>query len=155
MTLLNRHGLVEVLNHIYTLEIQQVNTYLSQSRMMEDIYMSKTLGRIAEMEQRHADVIGEKIRSLGGTPSIIGHVIGSLTGALVGNIASRADLVKMLKLNIALEEKAMADYKALIIKMGEEDLFNLFWAHLIEEDLHTAWFANKMELMKDRELLKG
>jgi bacterioferritin len=150
---MHRHDLIEVLNHIYTIEIQQVNTYLSQSRMMQDIYISKTLGRIAEMEQRHADVVGEKIRSLGGTPSVIGHVLGSLTGTLVGNIASRADLVNLFKLNITLEEKAMADYKALIIKMGEEDLFNLFWAHLIEEDLHTAWFANKMEQLRDHELL--
>lgn len=151
---MNRQDLIEVLNHIYTLEVQQINTYLIQSRSVEDIYISKTLGRIAEMEQNHANAIGEKIRSLGGTPTVVGHVIGSLSGALAGNLTSRASLVNMFTVNIALEEKAMADYKSLILKVGEEGLFNLFWAHLVEEDLHTAWFSNKMEQMRDHQLLK-
>ena len=46
----------------------------------------------------------------------------------------------------------MKDYKDLILHVGEdEDLFNLLWSNLIDEDLHTAWFSNKVkELEKEQ-----
>lgn len=40
----------------------------------------------------------------------------------------------------------MRDYKDLIVKIGDNrELSDLLWANLIDEDLHTAWFANKLK----------
>lgn len=56
----------------------------------------------------------------------------------------------LLWLDIQLEEKAMKDYKEFLLQAGgEEELFNILWDNLIDEDLHTAWFANKLKELKD------
>ncbi|MDI6710529.1 MAG: hypothetical protein QMC81_09305 [Thermoanaerobacterales bacterium] len=49
-----------------------------------------------------------------------------------------------LRAEITLEEKAMKDYKDLFVRVGNEHLFDTLWDNLIDEDLHTAWLANKL-----------
>lgn len=40
----------------------------------------------------------------------------------------------------------MKDYKKVILQEGNNPrIFTVFWDNLIDEDLHTAWFANKLK----------
>ncbi len=40
----------------------------------------------------------------------------------------------------------MQDYKSMILNVGNDHhLFDVLWDNLIDEDLHTAWFANKLK----------
>ncbi|NPV52956.1 MAG: ferritin-like domain-containing protein [Firmicutes bacterium] len=147
---MDRNALIKHLNWFYGLELEQVDLYTAQSKAVDDIYLSKTLERVALIEQQHVDNIADKIRELGGTPTKVGDIVAPLLGVAMGGITGLAGPLAILRTDITLEEKAMRDYKDLIIKAGkDQELFDLLWANLIDEDLHTAWFANKMrELQK-------
>lgn len=141
---------ISKLNWFYTLELNQVQVYSQQSKQVNDIYIQKILGRVAEIEQGHVDNISEKILELGGKPNFMGETIAPLTGKVTGFVTGNAGIVPLLKANIALEQKAMKDYKDFLLRVGGNlDLFNLLWSNLIDEDLHTAWFQNKVQELEE------
>jgi len=144
--------LVSKLNWFYSLELSQADLYMAQSKQIKnmDYYISKVLERASYIEQQHVDNIADKIKSLGKTPTSLGDVIAPILGKMSGNLVARTGLITMLKVNIMLEKKAMDDYKNLIMKIKEDDLFTLLWSNLIDEDLHTSWFSSKVQ-----ELEKG
>lgn len=137
---------LKTMNWFYGLELNQVDLYISQSHQAKDVYLKRALQRIAAIEQQHADNIGEKIRRLGYNPSPVGDILGPIIGKAMGAAAGYAGAVAILKLDIAVEEKAMKDYKNFIMKSGQDEhLFDLLWNNLLDEDFHTAWLANKLK----------
>lgn len=141
---------ISKLNWFYTLELNQVQLYSEQQRQVDDIYLKTVLARVAEIEQGHVDNISAKIVVLGGKPTFLGEVIAPFTGKAAGFVTGKAGIVPLLNANIALEQKAMKDYKDLLLRVGENfDLYNLLWSNLIDEDLHTAWFQNKVRELKE------
>ena len=50
---------ISKLNWFYTLELNQVQVYSQQSKQVNDIYIQKILGRVAEIEQGHVDNISD------------------------------------------------------------------------------------------------
>jgi bacterioferritin len=139
------------LNWFYSLEMNQVDLYLAQSKQMADMYLKKTLERVAEVEQGHVDNIREKILSLGGKPTGAGEAIAPLTGKTIGFLTGKSGIIPLLKADIQLEEKAMKDYKDFLLRVGQDsDLFHLLWGHLIDEDLHVAWFTNKVKELENQ-----
>jgi len=149
---MNNEELIHKLNWFYSLELNQVDLYMAQSKQIrnKDFYISKVLERASYIEQQHVDKIADKIKSLGKTPTSLGDVIAPIIGKMGGNVVAMTGLITMLKVNIMLEKKAMSDYKDLIMKIKEDDLFTLLWSNLIDEDLHTSWFSSKMhELEKE------
>lgn len=144
-------ALIGKLNWFYSLELEQVDLYTSQSKMLEEIYLSKTLARIAVIEQQHVDNIAAEIKRIGSEPTRLGDVIAPILGKAFGGLTGALGPQTILKADITLEEKAMKDYKQFILQAGKDPhLFTLLWDNLIDEDLHTAWFANKLkELAND------
>lgn len=148
---LNRQQLIDKLNWFYSLELSQVDLYTAQSRRTEDNYISKVLERVAVIEQQHVDNIADKIKELGGKPTFLGELLAPVTGKILGKAVSLAGTVAALKADIALEERAMRDYKEFILQAGgDADLLNLLWANLVDEDLHTAWFTGKVRELEGR-----
>lgn len=145
MPCLEEKDLIRSLNWFYTLEIEQVDLYKSQARAATDIYLRQVLTRIAAMEQEHVINLEAEISRRGATPTRLGAIIAPLLGVAAGTILNWTNTRTLLWANITLEEKAMADYKRLILKVAEKPLFNLLWSHLIDEDLHAAWFSNKLK----------
>ncbi|MFZ5898364.1 MAG: demethoxyubiquinone hydroxylase family protein [Bacillota bacterium] len=143
---MNKKELLAKLNWFYSLEVEQVDLYTMQAHAMDDIYLQKTLARIAMIEQQHVDNIAAEIRRLGGEPTRLGDIVAPLLGKAVGALTGALGPATVLKADITLEEKAMKDYKDLIVRVGnDEKLFSVLWDNLIDEDLHTAWFANKLK----------
>ena len=139
-------NLIHKLNWFYSLELNQVDLYTAQSKHVKDMYVKKTLKRVAIIEQQHVDNIADTIHQYGETPTRLGDIIAPITGKITGNITGKAGLINLLKANIVLEKKAMKDYKNFILKsVSDQDLFDLLWDNLIDEDLHTAWFHNKVK----------
>jgi len=138
--------LIAKLNWFYSLELNQVDLYTAQAHAMEeDIYLAKTLARIAAIEQQHVDNMAAEIKRRGAEPTKLGDVISPLLGKTAGYLSGLAGPKAILKLDITLEEKAMKDYKDLIVRVGDDQhLFDVLWDNLIDEDIHTAWFANKL-----------
>lgn len=148
---LNRQELIDKLNWFYSLELSQVDLYTAQSKNAEDIYLRKVLERVAAIEQQHVDNLAAKIKQLGGKPTFLGERVAPITGKIMGRATAWAGMVAALKADIALEERAMRDYKEFILQAGGvADLFDLLWANLIDEDLHAAWFANKVKELTGR-----
>ncbi len=136
---------IRKLNWFYSLELNQVSLYTTQAKNVDDIYLKRALQRVAVIEQRHVDNIADKFKQYGKEPTLIGELIAPITGDIAGMITGKSGIIRLLKADIALEQKAMADYKDFILKAGkDQDLFDLLWDHLIDEDLHTAWFSNKV-----------
>lgn len=137
------------MNWFYSLELTQVDLYTAQSQGVDDIYLSRALKRVAMIEQQHVDNIARKIRGLGKEPTKLGDVVAPFLGELAGKTSTVAGPEGLLWLDIQLEEKAMKDYKEFILQAGgEEELFNILWDNLIDEDLHAAWFTNKLKELR-------
>lgn len=137
--------MINRLNWFYSLEMNQVELYTIQSKKVDDIYIKKVLERVAEIESGHVQNIGEKIRELGGTPTLLGEMLSPVTGKIAGFLTAWPGIITVLKADIALEEKAMKDYKDFILQSGNDvNLFALLWSNLVDEDLHTSWFASKV-----------
>lgn len=149
---MNKDEIISALNWFYGLEIEQVDLYKTQSRRVDDIYMKKALERIAAIEQQHVDNIASLIKNMGVNPSPVGDILGPIIGKVMGHAVGLAGEAVILKVDIAVEEKAMKDYKNFILMSGGwPDLFEQLWSHLLDEDFHTAWFVNKL---KEYEALK-
>ena len=149
---MDKEAIIKKLNWFYFLETNQVNLYLQQSRMVDDIYLKKTLERVAAVEQGHVENINKKIEQFGGTPSAVGETLGPITGTTAGFVTGKAGIINILRANINLEQKAMKDYKDFLLRVGEDhELFDLLWDNLIDEDLHTAWFSNKVKELEEQQ----
>ena len=149
---MEHHQLVRKLNWFYSLELNQVQYYSEQSKRVNDIYLKKILERVADIEQAHVDNISAKIKGLGGNLTFLGETIAPFTGKTLGFITENVGIVALLNTNIALEKKAIKDYKDLLLRVGgDQDLFDLLWSNLIDEDLHTAWFQNKVKELEANE----
>ncbi|WP_082789054.1 ferritin-like domain-containing protein [Desulfolucanica intricata] len=142
---MQREKLITKLNWFYNLELHQVDLYTSQAHAVEDIYLAKALSRFATIKQQHVDDMVEAIKQLGAQPIKLGDVISPILGRVVGTLTGALGVKNLLKLNITLEEKAMKDYKDLILKVDNPHLFEILWSNLIDEDLHSAWMANKLK----------
>lgn len=148
---MTREEILARLNWFYSLELNQVDLYTAQSRQQEDIYLQRVLERVAGIEQQHVDNIAAQIKRLGGTPTKIGDVLAPVAGQIAGKVLARIGTAALLRANIKLEEMAMRDYKDFLLKAGgDRELYNSLWNNLIDEDLHTSWFASKLREMEDK-----
>ncbi len=148
---MNTDEIIAKLNWFYSLELNQVDLYMAQSKKVEDIYISKVLERASYIEQQHVDNIAAQIQKKGSTPTVLGDIIAPLFGKAGGNMTAAFGVVPLLKADILLEQKAMSDYKDFILKVGHDnELFSLLWANLIDEDLHTAWFLSKVQELESK-----
>ncbi|MBE0466969.1 MAG: ferritin-like domain-containing protein [Candidatus Desulforudis sp.] len=147
---MNKKELIARLNWFYSLELQQVDLYTAQSKHMENTYLSRTLARIAVIEQQHVDNIAAELRKRDAEPTRLGTVVAPVLGTVGGTVTGALGPKVVLKAGIALEEKAMQDYKDFILRAGDSQLFHLLWDNLIDEDLHTAWFINKLQELEYR-----
>ncbi len=154
---MDKDQLLSKLNWFYSLELNQVDLYIAQSKTFEGTYISQAFERIAYIEQDHVDNIAEKIKELGGTPTKIGDVISPIIGGVAGKLISFAGLGNTLRADILIENKAMKDYRDLIKVIKEEnqdqELLKILQNNHVDEDLHTAWFTEKLnELQPEQEL---
>ncbi|HEY8345413.1 MAG TPA: ferritin-like domain-containing protein [Bacillota bacterium] len=151
---MQREDLLSYLNWFYSLEVSQVDLYIAQSKKFKGTYESIVFARTAAVEQQHVDKLAAIIRRLGGEPYLLGDVISPLFGGLLGKALTFTGLKKTLQGNITIENKAMSDYVALLKRVGEEfgpELQTVLQHNLVDEDVHTAWFVQRLT---DYELLE-
>lgn len=148
---MDKEELIKSLNWFYSLETSQADLYFAQSKAFKDHYGGLVFERAAQVEEGHRDLIGAKIKELGGIPTQTGEVISSIIGVSLGTILSMTGLDMVLKINIKLEEKAMSDYSELITRVEDEgegpqsELCKLLKYNYIDEDQHAAIFAKLIE----------
>ena len=144
---MDKEDLISRLNWFYSLELNQVDLYIAQSQTFEGSYESMVFERTAYIEQQHVDNIAAKIRELGGTPTTFGDVVSPILGSVAGKLISFSGVENTLKANILIERKAMKDYTDLLNQVGDEygeELKKILQHNLVDEDVHTAWFTERL-----------
>jgi bacterioferritin len=144
---MNRQTLISKLNWFYSLELNQVDLYMAQSKTFRGSYESIVFERTAWIEQQHVDNIGDTIKELGGKPTKLGGLISPLIGGIAGKLVSSIGVAATLKANILIENKAMNDYTNLINQIGVEygeELLRILEHNLVDEDVHTVWFRERL-----------
>jgi len=124
------------LAHITAVMVAEYGGFITDAFMPETptiVFFTVGLAIAAFTVKQGLEVMGD----------VISPILGKSMGYITGIMGPRA----LLKVDITLEEKAMQDYKNLIFQMGDGQmhLFDVLWDNLIDEDLHTAWFANKLK----------
>lgn len=148
---MKHENLVAKLKWFYSLEINQVDLYKSQSRDAKDSHLAAALLKFAEVEQGHVENIRELIEQLGASPTVIGEVIGELTGKVAGRLPSVVSWEKVLQFNIAIETKAISDYNDLMNQIEDPKIKNLLLRNQIDEELHTCWMKEYVAMQETRE----
>ncbi len=153
---MDKETLISKLNWFYSLELNQVDLYNAQSKAFKGRYSGLVFERSAYIEQNHVDNIGDKIKELGGKPSVLGDMISPIIGKIAGGVISSMGLEDTLAINILIEQKAMKDYNDLIEKLhqdqyGDEELIKILQHNFVDEHLHTEWFRTKIIAMKQYE----
>lgn len=140
---MNSKDLIRKLNWFYSLETQQYNMYKKQATWIGDKYLSKVFNQLSEIEYQHAQKIEKHIVNLGGEATVIGEVLGTISGKTMGGLTSIINVKRFYQINILLETKAISDYKKLVKQVENEELKKVLWTNTIEEDLHRAWFESR------------
>lgn len=146
--------LISKLNWFYSLELNQVDLYNAQSKTFKGRYSGIVFERCAYIEQNHVDNIREKIKELGGKPSVLGDIISPIIGNIAGELISMTGLEDTLAINIMIEQKAMKDYNDLIEQLhqdNDKELTKILQHNFVDEHLHTEWFRTKIIAMKQYE----
>jgi bacterioferritin len=144
---MERADLISRLNWFYTLELNQIDLYMAQSRNFIGSYESIVFERTACIEQEHADNIAAQIRKFGEAPTKLGDMLSPIIGRVAGSVLSISGVENTLKTNILIEQKAMSDYTDLINTIGDDygtQLKKFLQYNLVDEDTHTAWFSMRL-----------
>ena len=144
---MDEEKVINRLNWFFALEASQVDSYATQSKIVKDRYISLALARFACIEQTHVDNISGLIRSLGYVPTQTRDLISSSVGKLMGSITPSTGLINMLRVDVAVEQKAKTDYKKFIDELSDKKLLNTLWSNLVDEDLHTAWMKEQIRFL--------
>lgn len=139
--------LINKLNWFYSLEVTQVDNYIAQSKTISNPYISLALARFACIEQEHVDNLAAYIKDLGEEPTASRDAVSSYLGKLVGHLTPSTGLINMLRINVAVEQKAKTDYRKLINEVKEPKLLSLLWSNFVDEDLHTSWMEEQIRYM--------
>ncbi|GAB6136897.1 ferritin-like domain-containing protein [Halanaerobaculum tunisiense] len=142
--------LIKILNWFYFLEINQYQLYKKQKEESKDDYIKKVLDKFAKVEKDHVLILEREIRHLGGQSSELGTDLGLLFGATTGSLTSWGGTVNLFSVNLALERRAIKDYRKLIQQTNSQQLKEVLWSNLIEEDLHHSWFAHQRQELRDQ-----
>lgn len=157
---MNKKRLLIKLHWFYTLELNQVDLYMAQSKIFKN--QDKKLGlffeRIALIEQNHVDNIAKKIRELGGNPTRLGDIVAPNLGKIAGNTMGLSGVKIALKANRLLESKAISDYELLIKDLEKDnshpELIKVLEHNLVDEHLHTAWFEQELNILNKQKQKK-
>lgn len=144
---MNKKQLLSKLNWFYSLELNQVDLYMAQSRAFKGSYESIVFERTAWVEQQHVDNIGDTIKEFGGRPTRFGSIVSPVIGRIAGKVIALFGVEATLKADILIENKAMKDYTDLINSIRDEygeELEKILEHNLVDEDVHTAWFTERL-----------
>lgn len=122
-------------------ELTAVTTYTFQSLITESKEeLSDALAGIAKVEMKHMRLLGQAIYRLGGYPIMGARSYWS------GNMAGYTlDPKKFLRMNIASEEAAIANYERTILALSDDSVKLLLERIILDEELHIEIFK---ELLK-------
>ncbi|HOI53740.1 MAG TPA: bacterioferritin [Phycisphaerae bacterium] len=129
---------IDLLNRARGQELMAIIQYMAQHYQLEDQDFGKLGSKVKAVaieEMKHAEMLAERIRFLGGTP----------TAKPDGEVAKDQDIPAMYKTDVDLEKEAVRMYNESAIVCGEEGDHvskKLFEELLADEEKHLDYFDN-------------
>lgn len=141
----------DALQKILLLEKSQVVLYSTLAAKAPDEELMYGLQRLAKIENDHVLAIQQKLLEYyPNQEGLVRQVRDSLTGVglkgfgtLISTAQGVAGLGALMKAAAAAEERAMADYRRAIARLKDQAIKDIFWEHLIDEELHHLWLKDK------------
>lgn len=145
----------DTLNRILLLEKSQVVLYSTLASKAPTEELAYGLQRLAQIENDHVIAISNKLKELfphqenriHQWKTSIADVGLKGFGSIVGTAQELTGLASMMKASAAAEEKAMAHYRQMLTQFKDFELRDMFWEHLIDEELHYLWLKEKAARM--------
>jgi bacterioferritin (cytochrome b1) len=135
---------IAALNKTLAAEWSAVELYKAHAAAIEAADIAEGLRAIQKVEEGHAQDLVKRIQELGGSPVSPGGE-ATVLGRSVGATTRFASPVEMLQLDLGEEEKAIADYKAIIASTwADEATKSLAQKHLADETAHAAWLRARI-----------
>lgn len=133
------------LKEFYILETFQVAFYKAQVSSATDDYYGKAFNKMVNIEQGHADFFANKIdKANESVPALVGSVF-EFAGNLLGETVESTGQLNTCKLGIALENKAIEEYRTFILESKEKSyliLQDTLMEYLLDEEFHTLWLRD-------------
>jgi len=130
----------------YLLELLQLKMYQSQVDSLQNEYIRAAYERMIQLEQLHVNfyyqLLMEHKQKI---PTIPGGVM-SLVGMFIGELVDLTSAENRYKLGVAVENKAIEMYRALIIETADKpELQKRLWHNMIDEEFHLLWFKDNQK----------
>lgn len=129
---MRKAGIVRLLNEDLSGEIEAILTYMRNSFVTESCKPSRSMEEIARDEMRHAEMLAEMIVDLGGVPAMLHRELDFGRKGPAGS----------LRRLIALEEKAIGQYREHIRLITDTEVRKKLGRILQEEEDHLAEFRS-------------
>jgi bacterioferritin (cytochrome b1) len=135
---------IAALNKSLTAEWSAVELYKAHAAAIEAEDIAEGLRAIMKVEEGHAQDLVERIQKLGGSPVPPGGQ-ATVLGRSAGATTRFTSPVEILRLDLGEEEKAIADYQAIIASAwADEATKALAQKHLADETAHAAWLRARI-----------
>jgi len=140
---LDLNRLRRTLRWFYILEVNQVALYKVQARLTAEEVDKRLYFKAAEIESGHVRNILGALTHFGGRPGLLA-LLAPLTGAIAGALTSLFNNKITLRVDIALENRAMTDYLNFIRTCPHQSLREILWSNCLDESLHNEWFKARL-----------
>ena len=135
---------IAALNKSLTAEWSAVELYKAHAAAIEAADIAEGLRAIQKVEEGHAQNLVKRIQTLGGSPVPPGGE-ATVLGRAAGATTRFASPAEMLRLDLGEEEKAIADYQAIIASAwADKATKTLAQKHLADETAHAAWLRARI-----------
>lgn len=131
-----------------TSEMSAITAYLFREHMMPDACadLARALEHIAIAEMRHLDLLGSTIATLGGCPIYAAGCNRRRMTPWSGTFVNYATgPCTMLRLSLAEEQAAIAQYRAHIPRISQLCVRKLIERIILDEELHARIFCELIE----------
>ncbi len=133
-----REKVIEVLNKARAMELQAIYQYMNQHFNLDDMDYGELAAKIkliAVDEMRHAEMFAERIKELGGEPTV--------DPAAKAKKGQKVEA--MFPFDSALESKTIDDYNDFLLvcrENGDSVTVKIFEEIIDEEQIHLNYFEN-------------
>lgn len=139
---------ISSLQEFYKLETFQVAFYKAQISTSTDEYYRKAFEKMVQIESTHVDFFTQVLtKAQLEIPSFTGSLF-ELAGGFVGEVAEFTGPSNTCKLGVALENKAIAAYRAFITESKSKNysiIRDTLMEYLLDEEFHTLWLKDYMK----------
>ncbi|MCW7754878.1 bacterioferritin [Desulfobotulus sp. H1] len=139
-----RAKVIEVLNQARSMELQAIHQYMNQHYNLDDMdfgELAAKLKLIAIDEMRHAEMFAERIKELGGEPTV----------SPAGGVEKGQDVEVIFPFDANVEDETLDIYNQFLLvcrENGDAISMKLFETIIEEEQAHFNYFDNVSDHIK-------